>query len=85
MLLLHLNRKPYIGSLMTLSHLTLSDLARLKARPLMFRLISHKDAELGHMLLLLNINKKPYMGNPMAISHLTLGEIKTSKSSSFIC
>ncbi len=58
MLLLNINRKPYIGSPITLSHLTLSDLERSISRSLRFqRFISHKAAELGHMLLL-NTNRK---------------------------
>ncbi len=49
MLLLNINRKAYMGSPMTLSHLTLSDLERSKSRALKFRkLLSRKGAELGH-------------------------------------
>ena len=56
MLLLNTNRKPYMGSPMTLSYLTLSDLERSKSRSVRYQsLISGKGAELGHMLLL-NIN-----------------------------
>ncbi len=42
-----------MGSPMTLSHLTLSDIEKSKSRSLMFRsLVSRKVAELGPMLLL---------------------------------
>ncbi len=52
MLLLNINRKPYMGSPVTLSHLTLGDLERSNSRSLRFRsLISCKGAELSHMLL----------------------------------
>ncbi len=65
-------------SLMTSSHLTLSDLERLNSRPLRFRnLISCKGAELGHMLLL-NINRKAYMGSQIRLSHLTLSDLERS-------
>ena len=60
----YINRKPYIESQMTPSHLTLRDLERSKSRSLRFRsLISRKGAELGHMLLLninLNLTRKAY-------------------------
>ncbi len=58
MLLLNINRKPYMGSPVALSHLTLSDLERSISRSLRYhqRLISRKAAELGRMLLL-NINR----------------------------
>ncbi len=65
MLLLNINRKPYMGSPVTLSHLTLSDLKRSNSRSLAFQsLISCKGAELGDILLL-NINRKAYMGSPL--------------------
>ncbi len=49
---------------MTLSNLTLSDIERSESRWLMFRsIISHKEAELGQMLLL-NIKRKAFMGIP---------------------
>ena len=65
MLLLNINRTAYMGSPMTLSHLTLSDLERSNSRSLRFRsLVSCKGAELGHMLPL-NINGKAYMGSPL--------------------
>ncbi len=62
---------------MTLSHLTLSDLARSNSRSLRFRsFISCEGAELGHKLLL-NINRKAYMASPMTSSHMTLkGQIQ---------
>ena len=50
------HRKPHMESQKTLSHLTLSDLERLKSRCL----IPCKGAELVHMLLL-NINRKPHL------------------------
>ena len=47
-LLLNINRKPYVGNPMTLSNLTLSDLERSKLRSMRFQtLISCKGAELG--------------------------------------
>ncbi len=67
----YMNRNPYMESPMTPSHLTLSDLERSKSRLLRFRrLISAKEAELGHMLLL-NINRKAYMESPLERLHLT--------------
>ena len=51
-----------MGSLMTLSHLTLGDFESSISKSLRFqKLISRKGAELSHMLQL-NINRKPYMG-----------------------
>ena len=53
MLLLNINRKAYMRSPITLSHLTLGDPERSKSRFLIFRsIISGKGAELGHMLVL---------------------------------
>ena len=47
----------HIGSLMTLSHLTLSDLERSKSRLFTVRsIIFRKGAELGHMLLLYTVH-----------------------------
>ena len=60
---------------MTLSHLTLSDSERSKLRSLIFRSISHKGEELGHMLLL-NINRKSYMGSPSVWLNFILGTLK---------
>ncbi len=61
---------------MTPSHLTLSDLERSKSRSLRFRsILTHKGAELGHILLL-NINRKAYMGSALAQLHLTLVTLK---------
>ena len=65
MLPLTINRKPYMGSPITLSHFTLNDLEKSLSMSLGFRsLISCKGAELSHTLLL-NINKKAYMGSPL--------------------
>ncbi len=67
MLLLNINRKVYMESPMTLSHLTLSDLKGSNSRLLGFRsLIFCEGAELGHKLLL-NINRKAYMESPMTL------------------
>ena len=59
-----INKRPYIESQMTPSHLTLTDLERSKSRSLRLQsLISRKAAELGHMLLLninFNLNRKAY-------------------------
>ena len=60
-------RKPYMGSPMTLSHLTLSDIERSKSRSLC---ISRKGTKLGHMLLF-TINRKTYVGSPFVRLHLT--------------
>ncbi len=82
MLLLNINRKAYIGSQMTLSHLTLSDLERSNPRSLIYTfqsLISCKGTELGHMLLL-NINRKAYKESPMTSSRLTLSDLERSNS-----
>ncbi len=71
-----------MGSQMTLSHLTLSDLKRSNSRSLRFRsLISCDGAELGHKLLL-NINWKAYMVSPMTSSHMTLSDFERSNSRS---
>ncbi len=73
MLILTINRKPYMASPMTLSLLTLS---------LRFqRLISRNGAELGPMLLL-TIHRKPYMASLMTPSLLTLSDLERSKSTS---
>ena len=62
MLLLNINRKPYMESPMAPSHLTLSDLERSKSRSFRFRsFISCKRVELGPILVL-TINRKSYMG-----------------------
>ena len=65
MLLLNINRKPYMGSPMTLSHLTLVTL-KVKVNQIS-KHISRKGAELGHMLLC-NINRNPYMRSPMTLA-----------------
>ncbi len=68
MLLLDTTRKPYLGSPMTLSHLTLSDLERSKSRLLRLRsILSCKGVKLGYMLVL-NIDRI-YMGSQMHASH----------------
>ncbi len=73
MLLLNINSKPYMGSPVTLSHLTLSDIERAISKSLRFqRLISHKAAELDD-LLLLNTNRISYTGR----SHLTLSGLES--------
>ncbi len=60
MLLFNMNRKPYMRSIVTLSHLTLSQIERSKSRSLRFRrLISCEGTELGHMLLI-NPNMKSW-------------------------
>ncbi len=76
MLLLDTTRKPYTWSPMTLSYLILSDLERLKVWSRRCRsIISHKGAELGHILLL-KINRKVHMGGPFVQLHLTLMTFK---------
>ena len=83
MLLLNTNRKPYMWSPMTLSHLTLSYLERSISRSLRCqRVISRKGAEVGHMLPL-NINRKPYMGSPLVWLYLTLVTLKDQCHSDF--
>ena len=78
MLLLNINRKSYnMPSLMASSLGTLSDLERSKSSSLGFRrLISHKGAELGPMLLLVT-NRKPYIASPMPPSSLTLSDLES--------
>ncbi len=69
MLLLDINRKAYMWSPMTLSHLTLGDVESSHSRSLRFQsLISRKGAELVPMLLL-NSNMKAYKESPMTLSH----------------
>ncbi len=80
---LDLNRKSYMGSPMTPSHLTLSDIewpGKVKFKLLRFwsQIIG---AELGHMLAL-HINRKPYMGITIAPSHLTLSDTERLQSRS---
>ena len=71
MLVLNLNRKPYIGILMAPIDLTLSDLDRSISRsPIFESPVSRKGVLLSPVLL--NIIMKPYMGSPMALSRLTL-------------
>ncbi len=64
MLLVNINRKPYMGSPMAPSYLTLIDLEtceRSKSRSLRFlSLISRKGAHLGPMLPIKHC-RKPYM------------------------
>ncbi len=48
-----------MGSQMTPSHLTLSDLEKSKSR-----FICHERAKIGHILLV-NLHRKPYVVNPM--------------------
>ena len=58
MLLLNINKKTYMGSPMTSSHMTLSGIERSNSRSLGFQsLIFRKEAELGHMLPV-KINRK---------------------------
>ncbi len=78
MLLLDINKNPYMGSQVAVLNLTFSDLEMSKSRSLRFQsLLSFKGALLGHMLLL-NINRKPepYMGSPMALLNLTLSDLR---------
>ncbi len=82
MLLLTINRKRYMASLMIPSLLTLSGFERSKSRSLGFQgLISRKGAELGPILLL-TINRKPYMASLLTPSLLTLSDLERSKSRS---
>ena len=77
MLLLHIDRKAYMGSPFVWLHLTSVILKgqwlgqwswKVNVKILRFwKLISCKGAEIGHMLLL-NINRKPYMGSPMTLT-----------------
>ncbi len=89
MLPLNIDRKPYtcMGSPMTVSNLTLSDLERSKSRSMSKSLtfpslIFRKGAQLGPMLLLI-INRKPCMGSTMTASHLTLNDLEKSRSLGF--
>ncbi len=67
-----------MGSPITLSHLTLSDIERSISMSLKLqRLISRKAAEFGRILLL-NTNRKSYMGSPKAPSHLTLSDLESN-------
>ncbi len=75
-LLVTINRKPYMASPMTPSLLTLSDLERSESRSLRCQsLIARKGAKLGSILLL-TINRKPYRVSPMTPSYLTLSDLK---------
>ena len=80
MLLLDITRKAYMGSPMTLKHLTLKVQIHCHSD---FETYIHKGEELGHMLLL-SINRKAYMECPMTLSHLTLSDLERSKSRSLI-
>ncbi len=69
-----------MGTAMASSHLTLHDLERLMSRAIRFwRLITRREAELGHVLLL-STNRKSYIVSPVEQSHLTLGDFERSKS-----
>ncbi len=62
-----------MGSPITLSHLTFSDLEWSNSRVHRFRnLISRKG-----LRLLLNTNRKPYMGSQMAVLNLTFGDLES--------
>ncbi len=76
MLLLTTDRKIYMGSPMTPSHLNLSDIERSKSRSLGFQsLIQHKVTNLGPMSVL-TINKKICIWSWMTPSDLTLSDLK---------
>ncbi len=63
LLLLNISRKPFIGSPVTPSHLTLNGIESSNPRPPRFRsIIPRKGVEYGHMLPLY-INRKPCMGS----------------------
>ncbi len=66
MVLLNINRNPYMGSPTTPSHLALNNLEREKSRSFRFR----KTTELHHMLLL-NVNRKTCIGSPLVRLYLT--------------
>ena len=68
-LLLKINRKAYMGSPVTPSHLTLG--GEIQDHSKFQSLVKE------HMLLL-NINRKAYMGSPMTPSHLTLSDLERS-------
>ncbi len=71
-----------MGSQMTLSHLTLSDLERSNSRSLTLRrLVSCKGEELVHMLLL-TIIRKAYRESPIISSQLILSDLQRSNSRS---
>ncbi len=84
MLLLNITIKPCMGSPVTLSHVTFSDLERSESRSLRFRsIISRKGAELGHVLLL-NINWKVCMGSPLVwLNTFDFSDLERSMSRSF--
>ncbi len=71
-----------MGSPMTLSNLTLSDLERSKSRSLRFQSLTSRKGGLFGPMLLLNINRKPYAGNSMKSSDLALSDLERSKSRS---
>ena len=76
---LNINGKAYMGSPMTLSHLTLCDPERPASRSLRYqRIISRKTAELAYKLLL-NTNRKSYMRSSKPPLHLTLNDLDRSK------
>ncbi len=78
----NINRKPYMGSPMTLLHLNLSDLERSVSRSLRFQtLISRKAAEFGHICYYLTPIRNHIwdMGSPKPPSHLTLSDPERSK------
>ncbi len=74
MLLLNVNRKPYMEIPLTLSQVTLSNIERSKLRSLRFpSIICRKGAELAHMLL---INRKACMSSLLVRLQLTLVTLK---------
>ncbi len=68
-------RKPYTGSPMTQSHLTLSGIDIWKSRSLRIWNISRKGAKLGHILLF-SISRKAYVGSQFVRLQLTLVTLK---------
>ncbi len=81
MLLLTIDRKPYMGSPMTPSIMIFNDLKGQSQGHLEFKALYLIKEQLGPMSLL-TINRKPYVASPRAQSLLTLSDFERSEARS---
>ncbi len=78
MLLLNINRKAYMGSPITLSHLTFVTLKGQSQGHSDFKAVClAKEQSYTYHMLLLNISRKVYMRSSMTLSHMTLSDLET--------
>ncbi len=81
MLLLNINRQAYMGSQISISHSTSSDLEGQSQGHSDFEAFYLVKEQLSHMLLL-NINRKAFMGSPVMRFQLTLSDLERLMSRS---